>query len=323
MPSISRPYRAARRTSRDAEWIADLLRHGLGRASFIPDREQRELRELVRYRRSLVEERSRVANRIQKALEGANVKLASVASDVLGKSGRAMLRALAAGETDPEVLAGLAQGKLQDKHDALVSALRGLMGGHQRLLLQSHLRHLDFLENELEGLNQEVRTRLAPFDEALERLDAIPGVGRTGAEDVLTETGTDMSRFPSADHFCSWARVAPGNNESAGKRKSGSTGHGNRWLRSALVQAARAAARSKDSYLAAQYRRIAARRGGKRAAIAVAHTVLRIIYFLLVRQTSYHDLGRLYFDERDRLRTMRQAMRRIERLGYRVTLDAA
>lgn len=308
---------------KDAAWIADLLRHGLIRPSFIPDREQRELRELVRYRRSLIQERSRVANRIQKLLEGANLKLASVASDVLGKSGRAMLRAMAAGEEDPEALALLAQGKLQDKRDALRSALRGLMGPHQRLMLQSHLRHLDFLEEELARLNQEVRTRLAPFDEALERLDAIPGVGRTVAEDVLAETGTDMTRFPSAAHFCSWARVAPGNNESAGKRKSGRTGHGNRWLRSALVQAAHAASHTKDSYLAAQYRRIAARRGGKRAAIAAAHTLLRIMYFMLQRKTTYQDLGGLYFDERDRLQTVRRAVQRIERLGYRVTLDAA
>lgn len=308
---------------KDAEWIADLLRHGLVRPSFIPDREQRELRELVRHRRSLTDERSRVHNRIQQVLEGANLKLGSVASDVLGASGRAMLRALAAGETNPAVLADLAQGKLRDKRQDLQRALRGLMGRHQRLMLQSQLRHLDFLEEELERLSQEVRERLHPFDEALERLDTIPGVGRTVGEEVLAETGTDMTRFPSADHFCSWARVAPGNNESAGKRKSGSTGHGNPWLRSALVQAAHAAAHTKDSYLAAQYRRIAARRGAKRAAGAVAHTILRTIYFMLLRQTTYHDLGGLYFDERDRLRTVRYAVKRIERLGYRVTLEVA
>jgi transposase len=308
---------------KDAEWIASLLRHGLVRPSFIPDREQRELRELVRYRRTLIQERSRVANRVQHLLEGANIKLGAVASDVLGVSGRAMLRAMADGQTDPDALADLAVGTLQDKRGELRRALRGTVGAHQRLMLQSHLRHLDFLEAELDRLNQEVRERLSPFDDALERLDAIPGVGRTVAEEVLAETGTDMTRFPTAKHFCSWGKLSPGNNESAGKRKSGRTGHGNRWLRSALVQAARAAARTKNSYLAAQYRRIAGRRGAKRAAIAVAHTILRTMYFMLSRESTYHDLGHLYFDERDRLHTVRRAVKRIEQLGYRVTLDAA
>jgi transposase len=306
---------------KDSQWIADLLRHGLVRPSFIPDRPQREVRELVRYRRTLIEERARAANRIQQVLEAANLKLGSVASDVLGKSGRAMLHALAEGQTDPVVLADLAVGKLAEKRVDLVRALQGKVGAHQRLLLASHLRHLDFLEEELARLSTEVQERLAPFDEAIDRLDAIPGIGRTVAEEVLAETGTDMSRFPTAAHLCSWARVSPGNNESAGKRKSGRTGHGNRWLRSALVQAAHAAARKKDSYLRAQYQRLTARRGGKRAAIAVAHSILRTIYFMLTRGTEYHDLGILYFDEHDRQRTVQRAKRRIERLGYKVTVE--
>ena len=308
---------------KDAEWIADLLRHGLLRPSFIPARPQRELRELVRYRRNLTQERSRVANRIQQVLEGANIKLASVASDVLGKSGRAMLAALAAGETDPQRLADLGEGKLQEKREALRSALRGLMGTHQRLMLQSHLRHLGFLEAEIEQLNQEVRTRLAPFDEVLERLDEAPGIARTGAEEVIAEAGTDMSRFRSAGHFASWAGLCPGNHQSGGKRLSGRTRRGNKHLEATLVVAAHAAARKKDCYPAAQYRRLAARRGAKRAAVAVAHTLLVDIYYMLRDASHYRDLGGEYFAQRERQQRVRRAVRELQRQGYVVTLEAA
>jgi len=308
---------------KDAEWIADLLRHGLLRPSFIPDRGQRELRELVRYRRNLIQERSRVANRIQQVLEGANIKLASVASDVLGKSGRAMLTALAAGEQDPETLAQLAQGKLQQKQEALRAALRGLMAAHQRLLLQSHLRHLGFLEQEVAELSQEVARRMAPFEEALQRLDEIPGIGRTGAEEVVAEVGTDMSRFPSPSHCASWAGLCPGNNQSGGKRKSGRTRHGNQHLEATLVLAAHAAAHTKDTYPAAQYRRLAARRGAKRAAVAVAHTLLVDIYCMLRDGTHYGDLGGDYFAKHDSQQRIRRAVRELQRQGYIVTLQAA
>lgn len=308
---------------KDAEWLADLLGHGLLRGSFIPDRPQRELRELVRYRRSLVSNRAQVVNRIQKVLEGANIKLAAVASNVAGVSGRAMLEALARGVADPKALAALAKGKLREKTPALEAALQGLMGPHQRLLLASHLRHLAFLDQEIEQLDQEVAARLEPHQEDLDRLDEIPGVGRRGAEVILAEVGADLSRFPTAAHLASWAKVCPGNRESGGKRKSAGTGHGNPWLRTTLVEAAQAAGRTKNTYLAAQYHRLAARRGKNRAAMAVAHSILVIAYHLLSRKTRYADLGPNFFDERDRETAARRAVHRLERLGYQVTLNAA
>lgn len=308
---------------KDAEWIADLLRHGLLQGSFIPDRPQRELRELVRYRRSLIQQRAQVVNRIQKVLEGGNIKLGTVASNVVGASGRAILEALVAGRDDPEALAELARGRLREKLPELVEALRGFVGPHQRLLLTSQLRHLDFLNAEIMGLDEEVTERMSPFEEALQRVDAIPGMGRRAAEAVLAEIGTDMSRFPTAAHLASWARVCPGNHASAGKRKSGRTGHGNPWLRSALVEAARAASHTKNTYLAAQYHRLAARRGSNRATLAVAHTILVIVYHLLHRNTAYLDFGPNYFDERDRQATVRRAVKRIQSLGYTVTIQAA
>ncbi len=308
---------------RDAEWIADLLRHGLVRGSYIPDRPQRELRELVRYRRSLVGNRTQVVNRIQKVLEGANIKQASVASNVVGVSGRAMLEAMVEGTEDPAVLAALAKGKLRAKQPALETALQGLMGPHQRLLLASHLRHLDFLDAEIAQLDQEVAARLEPFQEALERLDEIPGVGRRCAEDILAEVGTDISQFPTAGHLASWAKVCPGIHESAGKRKSIGTGHGNKWLRATLTEAAQAAGRTKGTYLWSQYHRLAARRGKNRATMAVAHAILTTIYYMLRRGTRYQDLGPNYFDERDRQAAVRRTVHRLERLGYRVTLEAA
>ncbi len=308
---------------KDAEWIADLLYHGLLRGSYIPDRPQRELRELVRYRRNLVRERSRIINRIQQVLEGANIKLSSVASDVVGVSGRAMLAELARGETDPEQLADLARGALRNKRAELEQALHGLMGPHQQMMLQSQLRHLNFLAEEIAQMDQEVSQRMDPFEEAIQVADAIPGIGRRGAEEILAEIGMDMSRFPTAGHLSSWAKVCPGNNESAGKRKSGATGRGNPWLRSALVEAAWAAARTKGSYLAAQYHRLAARRGAKRAILAVAHSILVIIYHLLRDGTTYHDLGANFLDQRNPQRVLHQSVRRIEALGYKVTLEAA
>jgi transposase len=308
---------------KDAEWIADLLRHGLLRPSFVPERDQRELRELTRHRRSLIQERSQVRNRIQKLLEGVNLKLASVVSDVAGVTGRAILSALARGETDKEVLAGLASGSLQHKREELMRGLDGAMGQHQRLLLGSLLRQMDFLDGEIAALNEEVARRTLPFQETVERLDAVPGIGRRNAEDILAEIGTEMDRFPMAAHLASWARLCPANHESAGKRKPMSTGHGNRWLRSALTQAALAAANKKDSYFRAQYRRLAARRGKKRAAVAGAHALLVVIYHLLRRPQPYQDLGLLYFDERKQQSTINAAVHRIERLGYKVTLEAA
>lgn len=307
----------------DAQWIAELLRHGLMRPSFIPDRPQRELRELTRYRRRLIQQRAELVNRIQKVLEGSNIKLSSVATDIMGVSGRAILEAMIAGERDPRKLAEMARGRLRNKIPELEQALCGLMGDHQRFMLQSQLRLLDFLDAEIDGLNEEVAERMSPFEEAIERADEITGIGRRAAEDILAEMGTDMSRFPSADHLASWAKVSPGNNESAGKRKSGRTGKGNPWIKAALTEAAQAAAHTKDTYLSALYHRLARRRGKNRATIAVAHSILVSLYHMLKDATSYRELGGNYFDERNHHHTVRQAVRRIERLGYKVTLQAA
>lgn len=308
---------------KDAEWIADLLRHGLIKGSFIPDRPERELRELVRYRRSLIQQRSQVINRIQKVLEGANIKLSAVASDVVGVSGRAMLEAMVSGTQDAQALAALAKGSLRHKRDALEQALHGLMGAHQRMMLQSHLRHLDFLDQEITRLDGEVAERMRPFEQDIQRVDAIPGLGRRLIEQVFAEIGLDMSRFPSAGHLSSWARICPGNNESAGKRHSGRTGHANPWLRSSLVEAAWAAVRTRETYLSAQYHRIAARRGKKRAIVAVAHSILVIIYHMLRDHADFQELGGNYFDQRHHVQTTRRAVNRLQRLGYKVTLEPA
>ncbi|WP_026961917.1 IS110 family transposase [Alicyclobacillus herbarius] len=305
---------------KDAEWIANLLRHGLLQASYIPNREQRELRELIRYRRSLIDERAREVNRVQKVLEGANIKLSSVASHTLGKSGRAMLEAMIKGEKNPEVLSELARGRMKTKKPELQKALNGLMGAHQRTMLAAQLRHIDYLDEEIARLDEEVRKRMLPFEEDLELVDTIPGVGRRTAEQLLAEIGTDMNQFPSAAHLCSWAGLAPGNHESAGKRKSGRTRKGNQKLRAALVEAARAAARTKNTYLSAQYRRIAARRGKNRAAVAVAHSILTIVYSMLQRRQPYIELGPTYYEQRKRDAVIKQAIRKLQSLGMEVTV---
>jgi transposase len=241
----------------------------------------------------------------------------------VGVSGRAMLEAIVAGAEDPQALASLARGRLREKRAELEAALRGLVGPHQRFLLRSQLRHLDFLQGEIERLSAEIAELMRPFEDAIRRLDTIPGVGRRTAEEVVAALGTDMSRFPTARHLASWAHLCPGNNESAGKRKSGRTGPGNVWLRAALVEAAWAAARRRRAYLSAQDHRLAARRGAKRALLAVAHSILVIVYYLLKQGTVYRELGGNYFDERDRQATTRRAVRRLERLGYKVTIEAA
>jgi transposase len=310
----------------DAEWIADLLRHGLLRSSYVPDRPQRELRELTRYRTSLVRERTAEVNRLQKTLEGANIKLASVATDILGKSGRIILPALVAGAedtADTATLAQLAQGRLREKIPQLERALAGRVDAHQRFMLTEHLAHIDFLETAIARVSAEIAERLRPVTEAVERLDTIPGIGQYLAEALIAEIGTDMSRFPTAAHLASWAGMCPGNHESAGKRRSGRTRKGSPWLRTLLVQAAHAGARKKDTYLGAQYRRLAARRGKSRAAVAVGHTILIIAYHLLRDGTDYHDLGPRYFDERDRRAVEHRLVRRLEGLGYTVSLQPA
>jgi transposase len=306
---------------KDCEWIADLLRHGLLRGSFVPERPQRELRELGRYRTTLVQERSAEVSRLQKTLEGANIKLASVATDIMGKSGRQMLRALIEGSTDTCAMAQLAVGKLRAKIPQLERALRGCSGAHQRFLIAQQLAHIDFLEETIEQLSAEIAERMRPLEEALERLETIPGVGQPTAEAIMVEIGADMSRFPTAGQLASWAGMCPGNNQSGSKRRGGKTSKGDPWLRAALVEAAHAAGRTRNTYLSAQYRRLASRRGKKRAAVAVGHTILVIAYHLLERSCDYEELGGDYFDKRDRQFVERRLVRRLEGLGYKVSLD--
>ena len=305
---------------KDCEWLAELLRHGLLRPSFVPDRPQRELRELTRYRTTLVQERSAEVTRLQKTLEGANIKLGAVASNVAGRSAREMIEGLLADTPDPARLADLARGRLREKLPALERALTGRVGPHQRFLLAQQLAHIDYLDAAIERVSAEIAERLRPFDETLTRLATIPGVGRRIAEIVAAELGLDVARFPTAGHLAAWAGLAPGNHESAGKRLSGTTRKGSPALRTALVEAAQAAARTKDTYLGAQYRRLAARRGQKRAVVAVAHTILVIIYHLLRDGTTYRELGAGYFDQRDRTAIEHRLVRRLEALGNDVTV---
>lgn len=305
---------------KDAEWIADLLRHGLLRASFVPPQAQRELRDLTRYRTSLVQERARLVNRLQKVLEDANIKLAGVATDITGVSARAMLAGLLAGETDGAVLAELAQGRLQAKRSVLAQALTGRVRDHHRFLLTEHLAHLDYLDEAVDRFSDELAERLRADEEVISLMDTAPGINRRLAEIVLAEIGSDLSRFPSAHHLASWAGVCPGNNESAGKRKSGKTRKGSRWLRQALIEAAHGAGRTKHTYLGAQFRRLAARRGKKKAVVAVAHSLVVIVYHILTRKEPYRDLGANYFDERDKAAVERRTIQRLERLGYTVEL---
>ena len=306
----------------DAEWIAQLLQCGLLRGSFVPRRELRELRDLTRFRAQLVAEQTRLANRIHKVLEDANIKLGAVASDILGKSGRAMLHALIRGELAPERLAELAGGRLRPKIPELKLALEGHFTEHHRFLVEHLLGHLDELERHVEELSSRIGQRLRPLldDARLRRLDAIVGVNRTTIENVVAEIGVDMSVFPDEHHLSSWAGICPGNEESAGKRLRNRTTRKNRWLRRALTEAAWAAGRTKGSYLGAQYRRLAPRRGKKRALIAVGHSLLVIFYHMLKYDVEYQDLGVDYFDKREPERLRNYLVKRLQRLGYQVTL---
>ena len=309
---------------KDAEWIGQLLQHGLLRGSFVPGREQRELRELARQRRKLVQANASVANRIQKVLQDANIKLGSVASDVLGVSGRAILASIIGGETDPGVLAEHARGRLRRKLAELQEALVGRVTDHHRFLLRLLLDDLTSREERIAGLSERIATVMLPaMVEAIERLRTIPGIQQSAAEAIVAEIGSDMAVFPSAGHLASWAGLCSGNHESAGKRQSGRTTKGNRWLREMLVQCAWAASHTKQTYLSAQFWRIAARRGQKRAAVAVGHTLLVIIYHVLKRHSTYHELGGDYFDRLGQQRLTRGLVNRLERLGHKVTLEPA
>lgn len=306
---------------KDAEWIADLLRHGLIQGSFIPSPAQRQLRDLTRYRTHLVEERARLTNRLQVVLEDANVKLASVVTDIRGASARAILAALVAGESDPRVLAELAQGRMRSKREILAQAVVGRFTPHHAFLLTEQLSQLDYLEEAIARVSAEITQRLADEQAALALLDTIPGVGQRAAEIIVSEIGTDLSRFPSAKHLASWAGICPGNTESGGKRLSGKTRKGNTWLRQVLFEVAHAASKTKDTYLSAQYRRLATRRGKQRALIAVGHSILVMVYHLLTRRVPYREVGPLYFDNLDRQRVQQRLVQRLERLGYAVNLQ--
>ncbi|UCC89153.1 MAG: IS110 family transposase [Anaerolineales bacterium] len=332
----------------DAEWLADLLRHGLLRGSFVPPREQRNLRDLTRQRSKLVEERAAVVNRLQKVLEDANIKVASVATDVMGVSGRAMLAELMQGPADPTAMAQLARGRMRTKREALTKALTGHVTEHHRFLLKQHLIHADFLDAQIAQFSRQIETQIDTMSQmpeymvavpngdaaepgeqqepltyarAIELLDTIPGIDRWLAQVLVAEMGIDMSRFATEKHLASWAGVAPGNNESAGKRRSGKTPPGNRYLRKGLVQGARGASRKKNTYLKSKYHRIAARRGKKKATVAVGHSILVSAYHMLSRNEPYRDLGGDYFDQFKRDHVANHLVRRLEKLGFQVQID--
>jgi transposase len=321
----------------DAEWLAELLEHGLLRGSFVPPPAIRELRDLTRYRKRLIQAHTSECQRIQKTLEDAGIKLDSVASDVLGVSGRAMLAALIVGERDPDVLAELAKGRLRRKLPALRQALRGRFTEHHALLIGLCLQHTTHLEGAIAQLDDRVDTLFAtqisqakdtgetgvPFVRARDRLDTITGVGKRAAETIIAEIGVDMSRFPTAGHLASWAGVAPGNNITGGKRGSGTTTKGDVWLIDILTQCAWAAARTRDTYLSAQFWRLARRIGKKKAAVAVAHSILVICWHLLTDDRDYDDLGGDYFTRRNTDRQRDRLIKQLHTLGYRVTLDKA
>jgi len=305
----------------DCEWIAQLLQCGLLRGSFVPEQPQRELRDLTRHRASLSEQKASVVNRIHKILEDANIKLASVATDVMGVSGRSMIEALMGGAKTSEAMAQLARGRMKKKIPDLEMALEGKVTDHHRFMLQRLLGQVDFLEQEIREVSARIEEVVSPsFQKAVARIDEVPGINRVTAEAILAEIGTDMRQFPTAKHLASWAAMCPGNHESAGKRKSGKTRHGNRWLRRSLAEAAWAAGRAKESYFSALYRRLASRRGKKRAIIAVGHAILTVVYEMLARDVAFKDLGADYFDRRDADRLTRYHVRRLEALGHAVTI---
>jgi transposase len=345
-------YVPGRKTDvQDAEWLADLLRHGLLRGSFVPPQAQRDFRDLTRYRMRIVRERTRQVNRIQNVLEGANIKLSSVATDLLGKSGRAMIDALAAGETDATKMADLARGLLRKKLPDLEQALTGRVRPHHQFLLRQHLKHLDFLDEQIATLSQELERQMAAVcserrppcgsedgnqtppsgnssaqeplsaPAAVVLLDTIPGVNQRTAEVIVAELGTDMRRFPSEKQAAAWAGVAPGNYESAGKRLKGKTRDGDQALQDALCEAAWAASRTKHTYLSALYRRLVGRRGKKRAIVAVAHSILVSAYHMMSRHEPYQDLGATYFDARKKESVVNRLLHRLEHLGVHVTIE--
>ena len=308
---------------KDSEWLAQLLECGLLKASFVPPPGIRELRDLTRYRLQQVRERAREVNRLCKVLEDSNLKLTSVLTDVMGVSGRAMLVALVQGTTDPAVLAELARGRLRKKLPDLRRALAGRFRRHHAFLVEQILAKIDYLDETVARLNAEIDERLIPFEPMLARLDTIPGVNRTVAISIIAESGGDMSRFPTAGHLCSWAALCPGQNESAGKRRSGKTRRGNQYLRGQLIQGALGAIHSRGTALQARYHRVKRHRGHKKAVVAVAHQILEIAYYVMHDGVTYQEVGADYFDRRHAERAVRRHVRQLEALGYKVTIDKA
>jgi transposase len=308
---------------KDAEWIATLLRHGLVRASFIPDRGQRELRELTRYRTALIRQRADEVNRLQKTLEGANIKLASVLTDLTGVSGQRILEALLEGQTDPAQLADLAHWRVQLKRPALEQAVVGRLSRVLRFVVQQQLRHLHDLDEQIAACDAAVEEQLHPFVRELQRLRSVPGVGPRTAEVILAEVGMALERFPTANHLAAWAGMCPGNRQSGGKRHHAPVRKGSPWLRAALAEAAWAASHCKTGYLPALFRRISARRGRKRAIVAVGHSILITAYYLLTRGAVYQDLGETHFDQHERAALVSRSLHRLQALGYVVHLEPA
>ena len=305
----------------DAEWLADVAAHGMVRPSLVPPPEIRELRDLTRYRKTQIDTRSREIQRLEKTLQDAGIKLTSVASHVWSQSSRAMIEALIAGQRDPTTLAEMAKGRMRKKIEPLRLALEGNFGPHHAMVCRQIIEHLDFLDGSIARLNEDISPRLVPFAPTVTLLTSIPGVSEMTAQVIVAETGADMTRFPTADHLCAWAGVAPANYESAGKRRPAGTRHGSLWLRRALIEAARAAARTKGSYYSAQYSRIARRRGPNKAAVAVAHSILAAAWHLLSTGALYQDPGADYFERRhDPATEAKRLQRRIEALGFSVTI---
>ena len=319
-PEHYKAVRGKKTDLKDGTRIAELLQDGRLAGSYVPPVAIRVLRDLTRYRTKLVQYQSSIANRIQRLLEQCNVKLASVASDVLGVSGQAMLRALAAGETNPQRMADLAKRQLRKKIPALQLALEGCLLPHHRFLLADMLEELDHIGSKIARLEQAIEEQMRPYQKAVDAWMTVPGVKQRLAWNLVAEVGPTVDAFPSAADLVSWAGICPGNNETAGKRKSGTTRNGNRWARKALCEAAWAASKTKATYLQAQFRRLAAIRGSKRAIIAVASTILTIGYHMLKEGTTYRELGGNYFDKRNLLRTTRRLVKRLEALGHRVIL---
>jgi transposase len=319
-PERVKPREGKKTDARDAQWLAQLLEHNMVEPSFIPPIEIRDLRDVVRYRTKLVEERAAEVNRVSKLLESANIRLSSVATDVMGASGRAIMEALLDGVKDPQKLAELARGRLRSKKAELEEALVGVLRPHHLHLLTHMLEHIDFLSERIGMCEVEIEEMCRPFAQEVERLSTIPGVDRKAAQAIIAEIGTEMSVFPSHRHLCSWAGICPGNNESAGKRKSGRIRDGNQYLRRTLTQCAHAAGHTKDTFLGAEFRRFKHRKGAKKAAIAVAHSILEECWFILHDKVEHYELGVDYLREINRERLIRQHVRRLESFGLKVSI---